>query len=148
MTLAGTRPPTVDEWEKYELHHRARLAAKPGLNIWSENGGFRLWHRIRTYLKGNEIDDSFRGELEWVCQEIMSTLESERVVERLKDFNDECIGNIEGNTEKSICLFYGILPEINTYLERTLKDSGVYTRLFQDYGNNIRAFGSRRCLSD
>ena len=26
MTLAGTRPPTVDEWEKYELHHRARLA--------------------------------------------------------------------------------------------------------------------------
>ena len=25
MTLAGTRPPTVDEWDKYELHHRARL---------------------------------------------------------------------------------------------------------------------------
>lgn len=25
MTLAGTRPPTLDEWEKYELHHRARL---------------------------------------------------------------------------------------------------------------------------
>lgn len=21
MTLAGTRPPTLDEWEKYELHH-------------------------------------------------------------------------------------------------------------------------------
>lgn len=31
MSLVGTRPPTVDEWEKYELHHRARLAAKPGL---------------------------------------------------------------------------------------------------------------------
>lgn len=31
MTLAGTRPPTVDEWDKYELHHRARLATKPGL---------------------------------------------------------------------------------------------------------------------
>lgn len=26
MTLAGTRPPTLDEWNKYELHHRARLA--------------------------------------------------------------------------------------------------------------------------
>ena len=26
MSLIGTRPPTVDEWEKYELHHRARLA--------------------------------------------------------------------------------------------------------------------------
>lgn len=24
MSLVGTRPPTVDEWEKYELHHRIR----------------------------------------------------------------------------------------------------------------------------
>lgn len=22
MSLVGTRPPTVDEWEQYELHHR------------------------------------------------------------------------------------------------------------------------------
>ena len=33
MSLVGTRPPTVDEWDKYELHHRARLATKPGLKI-------------------------------------------------------------------------------------------------------------------
>lgn len=32
MSLVGTRPPTLDEWEKYELHHRARLAIKPGIN--------------------------------------------------------------------------------------------------------------------
>ena len=25
MSLVGTRPPTVDEWEKYELHHRSRI---------------------------------------------------------------------------------------------------------------------------
>lgn len=31
MSLVGTRPPTLDEWEKYELHHRARLAIKPGI---------------------------------------------------------------------------------------------------------------------
>ena len=31
MSLVGTRPPTVDKWEKYELHHRVRLATKPGL---------------------------------------------------------------------------------------------------------------------
>ena len=31
MSLVGTRPPTVDEWEKYELHHRARLSIKPGI---------------------------------------------------------------------------------------------------------------------
>ena len=39
MTLAGTRPPTVDEWEKYELHHRARLAIKPGITgMWQVSG--------------------------------------------------------------------------------------------------------------
>lgn len=31
MSLVGTRPPTVDEWEKYERHHRVRLAVKPGI---------------------------------------------------------------------------------------------------------------------
>ena len=31
MSLVGTRPPTLDEWDKYELHHRARLAIKPGI---------------------------------------------------------------------------------------------------------------------
>lgn len=25
MSLVGTRPPTVDEWEQYELHHRSRI---------------------------------------------------------------------------------------------------------------------------
>lgn len=29
--MGGTRPPTPDEWEKYEYHHRARLAIKPGI---------------------------------------------------------------------------------------------------------------------
>ena len=31
MSLVGTRPPTVDEYEQYELGHRKRLAMKPGL---------------------------------------------------------------------------------------------------------------------
>lgn len=39
MSLIGTRPPTMDEWEKYELHHRARLAIKPGLTgMWQVSG--------------------------------------------------------------------------------------------------------------
>lgn len=39
MSLVGTRPPTLDEWEKYELHHRARLSIKPGLTgLWQISG--------------------------------------------------------------------------------------------------------------
>jgi lipopolysaccharide/colanic/teichoic acid biosynthesis glycosyltransferase len=39
MSLVGTRPPTVDEWEKYKYHHRARLATKPGLTgMWQVSG--------------------------------------------------------------------------------------------------------------
>ena len=39
MSLVGTRPPTVDEWEKYELHHRRRLTIKPGITgLWQVSG--------------------------------------------------------------------------------------------------------------
>lgn len=31
MSIVGTRPPLPNEWEAYELHHRARLAIKPGI---------------------------------------------------------------------------------------------------------------------
>lgn len=39
MSLVGTRPPTVDEYEKYKQHHKKRLAAKPGLTgMWQISG--------------------------------------------------------------------------------------------------------------
>jgi exopolysaccharide biosynthesis polyprenyl glycosylphosphotransferase len=39
MSLVGTRPPTVEEYEKYALHHRARLSSKPGITgLWQVSG--------------------------------------------------------------------------------------------------------------
>jgi len=39
MSLVGTRPPTVDEWEKYKYHHRARLVIRPGITgMWQVSG--------------------------------------------------------------------------------------------------------------
>lgn len=39
MSLVGTRPPTVDEWEKYDYRHMKRLAIKPGLTgLWQVSG--------------------------------------------------------------------------------------------------------------
>lgn len=39
MSTVGTRPPTVDEYEKYHFHHRARMSVKPGVTgMWQVNG--------------------------------------------------------------------------------------------------------------
>lgn len=39
MSLVGTRPPTVDEFNQYEAHHKRRLSMKPGLTgLWQVSG--------------------------------------------------------------------------------------------------------------
>lgn len=39
MSLVGTRPPTVEEFEHYDLKHKARLGIKPGLTgMWQVSG--------------------------------------------------------------------------------------------------------------
>jgi lipopolysaccharide/colanic/teichoic acid biosynthesis glycosyltransferase len=39
MSTVGTRPPTIDEFEKYHLHHRARMAVKPCITgMWQVSG--------------------------------------------------------------------------------------------------------------
>ena len=39
MSLVGTRPPTLDEFEMYDDHHRARMTTKPGITgMWQVSG--------------------------------------------------------------------------------------------------------------
>lgn len=39
MSLVGTRPPTANEYEKYDPHHKIRLSMKPGLTgMWQVSG--------------------------------------------------------------------------------------------------------------
>lgn len=39
MSLVGTRPPTIDEFEKYESHHKRRLSMNPGITgMWQVSG--------------------------------------------------------------------------------------------------------------
>ena len=57
MSIVGTRPPTLDEWNKYELHHRARLAIKPGITgMWQVSG--------RSDIK--DFDDVVKLDLKYI----------------------------------------------------------------------------------
>ena len=39
MSLVGTRPCLIDEYEAYDLHHRTRMAVKPGITgLWQISG--------------------------------------------------------------------------------------------------------------
>lgn len=43
MSVVGTRPPTIEEYQKYELHHKSRLAIKPGITgLWQVSGRSKI----------------------------------------------------------------------------------------------------------
>ena len=43
MSLVGTRPPTVDEWEQNDLKHRVRMSIKPGITgLWQISGRSKI----------------------------------------------------------------------------------------------------------
>lgn len=43
LSLVGTRPPTLDEWNRYETHHRVRMAIRPGLTgMWQVSGRSKI----------------------------------------------------------------------------------------------------------
>ena len=79
MSLVGTRPPTLDEWEKYGSSHRARMAIRPGITgMWQTSGrsditdfeevirldmeyikNMDIWFDIKLIAK--TVKDQFRG---------------------------------------------------------------------------------------
>ena len=43
MSLVGTRPPTVDEWKRYEPFHRSRMSTRPGITgLWQVSGRSKI----------------------------------------------------------------------------------------------------------
>ena len=59
MSLVGTRPPTLDEWEKYEPHHRARMSFRPGLTgLWQVSGR----SNITDFEEVVKLDTKYIGE--------------------------------------------------------------------------------------
>jgi len=57
MSLVGTRPPTLDEFEKYDSHYRRRLSITPGLTgMWQVSG--------RSDIK--DFDEVVKLDLEYI----------------------------------------------------------------------------------
>ncbi len=43
MSLVGTRPPTLDEWNRYDPRHRIRMSVKPGITgMWQVSGRSKI----------------------------------------------------------------------------------------------------------
>ena len=69
MSLVGTRPILQDELRQYELHHRARIAIKPGITgMWQVSGrsditDFEEVVRLDTECTGNGTDHVYRRRL-------------------------------------------------------------------------------------
>lgn len=56
MSLIGTRPPTIDEFEQYENHHKRRLSMKPGITgLWQISGR----NKIQDFEEIVQLDTSY-----------------------------------------------------------------------------------------
>ena len=56
MSLVGTRPPTVDEWQHYEPYHRGRMSTKPGITgLWQISGR----SKIRDFNQVVQLDREY-----------------------------------------------------------------------------------------
>ena len=71
MSLVGTRPPTVDEWEQYELHHRSRMSIKPGITgMWQASGRSDITDFEEVVKLDTEYIEKWWSVLYgWICSE-------------------------------------------------------------------------------
>lgn len=83
MSMVGTRPPTEDEWEKYDYHHRARLIMRPGITgMWQVSGR----SNIRDFEEVVKLDTlyintfSIRQDIKIILKTVFSVFKKEGAV--------------------------------------------------------------------
>lgn len=65
MSLVGTRPPTVDEYERYKFHHKKRLCMKPGITgLWQISGRSNILNFEEVVKLDSEYIDTWDIEMD------------------------------------------------------------------------------------
>lgn len=88
MSLVGTRPPTLDEWEKYEPHHRARMSFRPGLTgLWQVSGRSNITDFEEVVkLDTQYIEEwSVKNDIRIIFQTIIRVMKNDGAVYLLRD---------------------------------------------------------------
>ena len=83
MSLVGTRPPTLDEWEKYEPHHRARMSFRPGLTgLWQVSGRSNITDFEEVVkLDTQYIDEwSFKSDIAIIFKTVIGVIKNDGAV--------------------------------------------------------------------
>ena len=108
MSIVGTRPPTLDEWNKYELHHRARLAIKPGIH------SMRMAYKIRSEFVHGSVSSLVGSNAQAELGKLSSEVDSYVRRALRKAFFDENINYEETTEDKKRVREYVTLVQLHT----------------------------------
>ena len=109
----------------------------------------KLYSVIRTIKWGKNLeDDENMANIMSTCDQM---LKENKETKKLIKMWEEYRKMLENNNYFKIeifCFCFGILPAINDSLEKELREKNAFTSLYQDYGNNIRAYGRANVSSN
>ena len=128
MSLVGTRPILPDELEQYELHHRARIAIKPGITgMWQVSGrsditDFEEIVRLDTeYISEWNIGLDIKMNMWGLTPEFLDVLE-----EGFKEFFEKEVPGNPLKAEYLIPIFIGELLEQGKMSVKVLKTNDTW----------------------
>lgn len=116
MSLVGTRPILQDELLKYELHHRARIAIKPGITgMWQVSGRSDI----------TDFEEVVRLDTEYISKGVTIGQEN-----RGKRKGTPCIGNnvwigVNATIVGNVVIGNDVLIAPNTYINCDIPDHSI-----------------------